>query len=183
MSTSYRPAKTILAGRLFDGCLREFGIDEHVKADESFSGCRCLTDGLYFVWVNIVENNVSTFNSYGANDPTRIFEAVANVFQTEIFSEHQPQYWGFGTDHEWEAALEAMAIEDENRRREGLRKFLRGEPHELKLGTNELVQAEIAKLLILRDPEILLEQNEGWLEAEIRNIYSQNRSAFDDVPF
>jgi hypothetical protein len=186
MSTSYRAIATIAADRLFDGCMQEFTIHEYIKLDETSSTWRCLTDGLNFVWVDIVDGMVTTFNRYAGNDSTKILAAVASVFQTEILSEYQPQYWGFDTDEEWEAAIEMMAMEDmENDRKfqENLRKFLRGQPHDLKLETNEMVQAEIAKSLILRVPELILEQNEACLKAEIRKVYVQNRAAFDDVPF
>jgi hypothetical protein len=186
MSTSYLAAITIAADRLFDGCMLEFTIHEHIKPDESSSTWRCLTDGHNFVWVAIVDGIVSTFNRYAGNDSTKILAAVADVFQAEILSEYQPQYWGFDTDDEWEVAMETMALEDleyERKFRDNLRKFLRGQPHDLKPGTNEMVQAEIANSLILCDPELILEQNEAWLKAEIRKVYIQNRAAFDDVPF
>jgi hypothetical protein len=108
---------------------------------------------------------------------------VADVFQTEISSEYQPQYWGFDTDEEWAVAMETMAMEEESKFQENLRKFLRDQPHGLKSGTDEMVQAEIGKSLILRDPELILEQNQAWLKAEIRKVYIHNRAAFDDVPF
>jgi hypothetical protein len=79
-----------------------------------------------------------------------------------------------------------MAMEHESNERqfqENLRKFLRGQPHDLKSGTHEMVQAEIAKSLILRDPELILEQNEAWLKAEIRKVDIQNSVARGDIPF
>jgi hypothetical protein len=94
MSVSFRTATTIPADRLFDGCLQEFGIHEHFKPDESSPTCRCLTDGSNFVWVSIVDGIVYTFDRYMGNDPIKILAAVADAFQTEILSEHQPQFWG-----------------------------------------------------------------------------------------
>jgi hypothetical protein len=111
------------------------------------------------------------------NDAEKILAAVADVFQTEMLSEYQPQYWGFDTDEELEVATETMQRENGRKRLENLRKFLLDEPHDLKSGTTEMVQAEIARLLISRDPELILEQNQGWLQAEIIKIY------YGDAPF
>jgi hypothetical protein len=35
--------------------------------------------------------------------PARILLAISDVFETEIFSEHELQFWGFDTEEEWEA--------------------------------------------------------------------------------
>ena len=40
---------------------------------------------------------------YGANAPSRILEAIATTFDTEIFSEHEPQFWGFTSQEELDA--------------------------------------------------------------------------------
>src|SRR4051794_16904883 len=118
MSISYCSVTEIAAGRLFDGCMQEFAIQEHIKPDESKSTWRCLTDGRNFVWVHIDNGMVTTFNRYGGNDATKILAAVAEVFQTEILSECQPEYWGFDTEEEWDLAMETMAREEESKSRE-----------------------------------------------------------------
>ena len=41
----------------------------------------------------------TTHNYY--NDPYAILAAVAKAFETEIFSEHEPQYWGCKTNEEF----------------------------------------------------------------------------------
>ena len=33
-----------------------------------------------------------------------ILGAIAEAFSTDIFSEYEPQYWGYDTQEEWEAA-------------------------------------------------------------------------------
>jgi hypothetical protein len=45
---------------------------------------------------------------YGGNDPGKILKALANVFDTDIASEYEPQYWGFDTQEEWERAWTSL---------------------------------------------------------------------------
>ena len=35
-------------------------------------------------------------------DPRHIIKAIEQAFDTEIFSEHEPQFWGFATQEEWD---------------------------------------------------------------------------------
>jgi hypothetical protein len=115
MSTDFRPERNIFARDLFDGRLEKFGIrgvapdrapndgqdndlwalltsqDEHSKT---------LTDrkGNYlWVWIDD-DGSVAMFTSYGRNDSDAILAAVAEAFETEIFSEHEPQFWGVLTN-------------------------------------------------------------------------------------
>jgi hypothetical protein len=132
MSGSYKANNAIVADRLFDGCLQEFAIHEHINSDASSPEWRCLTDGRNCLWVSIEDGVVCSFNGYMLNDPTKILNAVAFVFGVEIFSEYEPQFWGFETDEDWEAAEETMRSEIEIEKRTSLQnlgKFLGGEPH------------------------------------------------------
>ncbi len=63
---------------------------------------RCLTDGQgNYLWVSIDnEGSVAEFTGYGRNDTNAILAAVAETFETEIFSEDEPQFWGFETNEE-----------------------------------------------------------------------------------
>ena len=104
MSTDFQPQKRILARELFDGRLKKFGDREDMEPTE---GVRWLTDGrenYLCVWVNDA-GCVLEFTKYAwCGDPNHILAAVAEAFETEIFSEHEPQCWGFATWEEMEAS-------------------------------------------------------------------------------
>jgi hypothetical protein len=56
---------------------------------------------------------VSGLTRYAPNgDPGKILNALANVFDTDIVSEYEPQYWGFDTQEEWDAAMERFTAEN-----------------------------------------------------------------------
>ena len=63
---------------------------------------RTLVDALgNYVWVSIDDDgSAAEFTSYGRNDADAILAAVAKAFETEIFSEEEPQFWGFETNEE-----------------------------------------------------------------------------------
>jgi hypothetical protein len=107
MSTDFKALKEIRASDLFDGRLEKFGVREHIKADETTELNRCLTDGRNYVWVCIAEDGlVGILTTYRWNAPATILNAVEAAFDTKIFSEHEPQYWGFETEEEWKADWE-----------------------------------------------------------------------------
>jgi hypothetical protein len=95
-----------LAHDLFDGRLAKFGVHEGTR--EKIQDVRVLTDGrdnYVTVWIND-DGSVLEFTRYfGRGDPNRILAAVAEAFETEIFSEHEPQYWGCETKEEMEKYL------------------------------------------------------------------------------
>jgi hypothetical protein len=176
MSTDYRPLKKILAPDLLDGRLEEFGIREHVTSD-STERCKCLTDGRNFVWVYVDDDNlVSSLVRYGANSPNKILSAVADLFDTDIFSEHQPQFWGFDTQAKWDAWRQTIADEYQRKFRVEVHKYLRGEPNHIKPGTNGMIEAEIAAKLVAQDPELMLPQNEDKLFKMVRGIYDRDHT-------
>ena len=114
MSTAYCLSERVGASTLFDGRLENFGVREHVKPDETSKNRRCLTDGRNYLWVYIDDAGlVSSISRYGGNAPGKILNSIAQAFDTDIFSEYQPQFWGFDTQEEWDAAMDQMAKESE----------------------------------------------------------------------
>jgi hypothetical protein len=100
MSTDFRPRRCIFARDLFDGRLDKYGIHEWGAPREQW---RCLTDGRdnYLSVLINDDGSVEEFTRYSScNDPEAILAAVAEAFETEISSEHEPQYWGFETNEE-----------------------------------------------------------------------------------
>jgi hypothetical protein len=52
------------------------------------------------------DNLTLSFTSYGFSDPTNILLAMQTEFRTKLFSENEPQYWGFDTVDEWQSSTE-----------------------------------------------------------------------------
>ena len=122
MSTDYRPLTPIRITDLFDGRLEELGVREHIiplGATMVLKGVRkpvpvfcttahdqrVLTDGQYHVWVYASWRGiVSSINCTIGNNPNRILRAISDKFRCRIVSEHEPQYWGFDTEEERDAA-------------------------------------------------------------------------------
>ena len=113
MSTTLRPKDEINFEELFDGRLERFGIQEAIIEGSTSANNRCLTDGNNSLWIygdEVVEGLIR----YASNrNPEKILVAIEEAFDTDIFSEHQPQYWGFETEEEWYGAWDKMHEEHE----------------------------------------------------------------------
>jgi hypothetical protein len=127
MSTDFTPGRRIYARDLFDGRLATFAVHEWVAPDQApddgqdndlwvlFTSqdaqSRTLTDGHgNYVWVSInVDGSVAILTRYGRNDTDAILSAVAEAFETEIFSEDEPQFWGFETNEELEGYIRGIS--------------------------------------------------------------------------
>jgi hypothetical protein len=106
MSTNFAPLKKIVAADLFDGRLENFGIREHLT-ENTTKDWRILTDGTdnYLCVAVNDRDSVAYFTRYaGCNNPGHILRAIDQVFDANIVSEHEPQYWGFETDEQLIAA-------------------------------------------------------------------------------
>jgi len=177
MSTDYRPLRNIRAAQLFDGRLKAYDVFEHFKPDMTITTRRCLTDGTNYLWAHIGEDGfLSSFTRYAFNDARLILSAVAEVFDLDIVSEHEPQYWGFDNEQEWHTEQAKSAREYEKAKRKfekDLLKYVRGERNNIKPGTDEEIKAEIAKKLAEKDPTLLLPVNRMQFLCEIKSIYDR----------
>jgi hypothetical protein len=171
MSTDYRLLREVPACELFDGRLEEFGIHEHVKPEATTEKSRLLTDGRNYLWVYIDDNGfVGCLTRYAPNGaPGKILNPL--VFDTDIVSEHEPQFWGFDTQEEWDACMEKMSQKAEEHL-----KYLRGVPNDIRPGTIGMCQAQIAKTLVEKDPSLLLSVNKDKLRSEIQSIYDREHA-------
>jgi hypothetical protein len=156
VSTDYATLKRISAQELFNGCLEAYGVYEQIDFPFSTNKVRCLTDGRngLFVYVNDKGLVSSLCMSASCGVPDKILEAIARVFDTDIVSEHDPQFWGFDTHEEWDAWMVQRSKEARDRYRAELLKFLLGEPNDIRPGTIEMDKAEIAKELVAKDPAL-----------------------------
>jgi hypothetical protein len=165
MSTYYAPAplNKIRARDLFDDRLEKIGVREQPTADTTETS-KCLTDGRNYLWVFIDDAGfVSNIRRSGRTAPGKILNAIAQTFDTDIFSEHEAQYWGFDTQEEWDAWQKERAKEDDDEFHAELLKYLRGEPNDIRPGTVAMGYAEKAKQLVENDPTLLLLENKDKL--------------------
>ena len=164
MSTHYAPFNKIRARDLFDGRLEKFGIREQLTAGTTETS-KCLTDGRNYLRVYINDAGfVGGFRRYSPNGaPGKILNAIAQTFDTDIFSEYEPQYWGFDIQEKWDAWQEKLAKEHHEKFHAELLKYLRGEPNDIQPGTVGMGWAEKAKKLVENDPTLLLSENKDKL--------------------
>ena len=103
MSIYFKFQKEIKVADVFDGRFEKFGFREHL-AKEPDPHSRWLSDGVNAVCIINYNGIVVQINKYaGVGHPTHILRALEKEFDTEIFSENEPQYWGFDTIEEWMA--------------------------------------------------------------------------------
>ena len=174
-ATNYSLVPQVRFADLFDGRLERFGVREHVHADTDET-CRGLTDGNSYVWFG--QNNDGNVGSImwhaPGGSPTKIFAAVEEAFGCTIYSEHQPQFWGFDTDEEWERDWEARGREDEIELYGEIRKFLQGKETRLRPGTVGMLQAKIAKQLVDDNPDLGHPDKRDELLAAINEVYDRD---------
>jgi hypothetical protein len=176
MSTDFRPITPIRMADLFDGRLEDVEVREQ-HSEEATSNRRCLTDGRNFLWVYCNgEGLVSTFTRYGLNAPQRILRAIADEFDVDIVSEYEPEFWGYETKEEWEADWTAMAEKDEQDFYDEVVKFVRGESHNIGVGTIGMIKAKIAKRLMAESPELLAKDKRPDLIKAVNMIYDRDHA-------
>jgi hypothetical protein len=167
MSTDYKTQKRICMTDLVDGRLEGFGVRESIEPIQSSS--RCLTDGHNYVWVDGNESGfVDMITCYGFNNPTKILQAIAEAFDTDIFSEQEPQFWGFHTQEEWDAAWERPTKRQQDEFYLELLKFACNKPNRIKPGTKVEIDAKIAKQLV--EADLLKKINEVFIRDHVPKV-------------
>lgn len=171
MSTNYRSDKKISMRELFDGRLENYGVHEKIVEGKTSKGMRFLTDGSSGLWIHGDE----IFNGatrYGlGNAPGRILAAIEESFNTTIYSEHEPQYFGFETEEELGRAWDELHKRDQAALYLDIMCFINGLPNRIEPGTNGMSMAEIAADLIAESPALLSPEHEEELMQEIHDIY------------
>lgn len=189
MSTYYAPSIKIPFSDLLDGRLQKFGIHETKAAVccdfgsmapvDTTDTRKCLTDGRNFVWIySDDEGFVDTLERYLPNGaPGKILRAISEAFDTAIFSEYEPQFWGFDTQAEWDAWQDALAKKDEDEFYADLVKSVSAGPNGIKPGTVGEYQAQIAKRLAGADPGLTLPERREEFMDKIKTIYERDGAA------
>ena len=102
--------------------------------------------------------------------------AIAEAFDTDIFSEYEPKYWGFDTQEEWDLAWKKIAEEHEAELYVDIMKYLRGEPNDLKPGTVGMIVANIAKDLVTENPGLVSPDKKAELMEAIDQVYQADHA-------
>ena len=173
MSTSYIPLKDVLVSDLFDGRLEQFKIHES-RSEETTETDRCMTDGENYVWVNVDASGcVVEFVRYGSNSPRKILNTVGDLFQTEIISEHEPQYHGFESEEEWHAYEQSLNKQQDDKFYVEILKFLGRGMHDYAPGSGGMIMLEVAKALVQKDPSLRLPRCKDMLLQKIESCLSR----------
>lgn len=156
MSTDYCLQRRVKLSDLLEG-LQVRGVHEH-PSDDTSQTSKCLTDGHNnYLWVHCDKDGWVTYLTRFApnGNPTKILRTIVDTFDMEIYTEHEPEFWGFETQEDWDAAMDNIAEENENKFYDDLKKFLAGEDSNIQQGTVGWGWAEIAANLVRNDPSLL----------------------------
>ena len=183
MSTVFRTEEKIQMADLFDGSLERLDIREHVDPGTTSEECRCLTDGRNYLWAYSARDGLlSSMSRYGQNAVGKILGAVAETFDTGIYSEHEPQFWGFANEEEWDLAWSEMNKRAEDEFHANIIAYVKGESNDLKEGTVGMGQAKLAKNLIAVDPHLFMAENKRELLDTIDQMhYAEKRIILTEV--
>ena len=192
MSTDFRPLTPIQMAELFDGRLERVGVWEHHPKWELAPNQKILTDGSNYLHVYSKEKGlVSSFSRYMPNgNPGYILTAISDEFDVDIVSEYEPEYWGFATKEEWDAAERNFAKklqQDEQHFWNEVVRYAKGETAELEqslYGDSAATEmAQIAKNLISKSPDLLAEDKRPNLIKAVGEKYRQHLVAIGEIPF
>ena len=110
MSIDFILDKRMRVEDLFSGRLKKYGITECFVRDKDINARVLIDENENCVWVYFNnEGWVSCLSRYAGSRAAHTFEAIVTEFDLMIFSEHEPQYWGFKTHEEWDVAIDAQA--------------------------------------------------------------------------
>ncbi len=178
MSTEFLPESPIRFEAVFDGRLERHGVVENFDAEDATEDGRCLTDGNNYFWVYRTVSGETIFTRYMPNGaPGKIIAAIETEFETVLFSEYEPQFWGFETEEEWHQAWNEINEKSEEEFYDKIIKYISGEQTDLIPGSSGMIMAEIAKDLVVTDPEFASPYKKRNLLHAINEIYERNHAA------
>ena len=180
MFTDYRINKILSIEEIFDGRLERFGIHETFVA-ETTPEWRCLTDGNSVLWV---EGDYEIYFMLGFgmfNGTEKILTAIEEAFDVEIFSEHQPQYWGKEGEEECRCDRREVAKEVQTKLNVLIMGYIRGESPNIELYSSFMPVVNIAKDLIMENPGLASPDREVELLEKTNQICIEKYNATHGV--
>jgi len=180
MFTDYRLNKKLSIEKVFDGRLERFGIHETCVA-EAKPDWRCLTDGNSVLWVE-GDEEIDCLLGFGMFNVTeKILTAIEEAFDAEIFSEHQPQFWGNETEDEWRCDRRKLAEEIQTKLNNLIMRYVRGESLNIEPYSSFMPVVNIAKDLIIENPVLALPDREAELLEKANKICIEKYNAMHSV--
>jgi hypothetical protein len=158
---------------IFSGRLEPYGIREHISPQHTADTCRCLTDGQNGLWVFADEAGlVTTMSRGGLGDLAEAIVAkIMLEFNVEIVNSQFPQYYGFETQEEMDAAQEEAAREYWDELYPQLIAYVRGEPNRIEPGTGAEHYASLACECVAQDASLLWPENKEVFIAAVQEAY------------
>src|SRR5215207_6455898 len=137
---------------------------------------RCLTDGRNFLWITIDDFGcVHCFMRHAGSLATEMIASISLALNVRIVCEHEPEFWGFKTQKEWDEAWDKIGEGREQSLHIELLKYVRGEENNLSAYSVE--EGEIAKKLVRENPSLLLPENQEELLKEAKDIFTKRFEA------
>jgi hypothetical protein len=169
MFTDYRLNKKLSIEKIFDGRLERFGVYETFVA-EATPEWRCLTDGHSVLWVE-GDDEIYFMMGFGMFNATeKILTAIEEAFDAEIFSEHQPRYWGNETEDEWRCDRRKTAEEIQANLNILIMRNVRGESLNIEPYSGFMPVVNTAKDLIIENPDLASPDREAELLEKTNKI-------------
>jgi hypothetical protein len=133
--------------------------DACVAEHEAAFTRQLLTDGRNYLHVtseNATGLVTNLRRTAGTGAPGKILGAIAEAFDTDIWSEHDYQYWGFASREEEEAFHQGLAKQhDEELYQVTIDYLVHGQPHTYRRTTLGAIAIEHIKQLSVADPTLL----------------------------
>lgn len=184
MSTSFRPLFPLQMSDLFSGRLEKHGIHEHISRMHTTDTCRCLTDGQNGLWVFADEDGLVTTMSRGRlmDLAEAIVAKITRGFGVEIVNSQFPQYYGFDTQEEMDAAEEEAAREYWDELYPQLIAYVRGEPNRIEPDTGGERYAQIACELVGEDASLLWPENRDAFIHAVQEAFLDKHAVRVELP-
>jgi hypothetical protein len=180
MFTDYRVNRKLSIEKMFDGRLERFGVHETFVA-EATPEWRCLTDGNNVLWVE-GDGKIDNLLGFGMFNATeKILTAIEEAFDAQIFSEHQPQFWGNETEEELRCDRRKTAEEIQAKLNIMIMRHVRGESLNIEPYSGFRPVVKIAKDLIIENPDLAASDREAELLEKTNKICIERYNAMHCV--
>jgi hypothetical protein len=159
MLTHYRLEKKIKFEELFDGRLERFGVyNACTKVVTRTWGCLHDDRNSLIVHGDELVESMTGFGLFNATE--KILTAITTAFNTEIFSEYNPQVWMYKTEEEWHRDRRKSTERNPVIFYNMVIEHARGETQECTLLRDGLLMVKVAKDLIIENPDLASPERE-----------------------
>jgi len=167
---------------LFDGRLEKFGVyNACTKVVTRTFGCLHDDRNSLVVQGDEVVESMAGFGLFNATE--KILTAIRTAFNTEIFSEYQPQVWMYKTEEEWRRDQRKSTERNPVIFYNMVLKHIRGETQEFTPFGDGLLMVKAEKDLIVENPDLASPDREMELmeKTNKRSIAIFNTSIYKSI--